>query len=140
MHKLQESVMKTKYVRLLTCFVAALSLASCGTTITYKTPNIDQPILLGSKIGIDSVALPSNAEAIGSIDGHIGKKFMLIGMTEEKEENADNDFPQLQNKSESAMRYVTNLFFFLRHRYVFLILGTGDHIQFAGNVYSIPKQ
>lgn len=87
-----------KYHRILSAFalILPIALCACGTAvITYQTPNIDQPILLGSKVGIPKLPMPSNATRIGEVDGNIGKTFVLIGMQENKEENADAAFTDL---------------------------------------------
>ena len=77
-------------------------LCGCGTAqITYQTPNTNEPILLGSKVGIPNISLPTAERFVSKVEGHVGKVSLLSG--ESKEEDADVAFENLLPDASAAI-------------------------------------
>jgi|GEM_PF-6589621 len=127
----------TLQILLFTSFVFILT--SCS--VTFKTANIKQPLLLSSRVGMNGIELPSDTKSKGEVSGEVVFERTLRGSSYgseiEQATNADVNF--LPCVGTDANRCVTNLYFRIANYQYWMFSGNKSLIEFYGDCKTIPQ-
>lgn len=125
-------------ILLLTTAPMLLMFSACS--ITYKTQNLTQPVVLSNKVGVQGTDLPQNATSMGNVEGEVLYEKMITSTSEKTTEKANADVDFLSCLQTRPDRCVTNLYFRVKNYQYVLFSGGKSLIEYYGECKEIQKQ